>query len=410
MEARVKEYARLLVEVGLNVQKGQTVLLRAPVESAAFARLCAEAAYDVGCREVVMDYTDDVLSRMKCLRADDVIFDICPAWLADKMISYGKQGAGMLAILGDDPEAMKGVDSDRLRRSALASGKAMEEFMHMQMSNEIPWCAGAVPTPAWAKLVFPDKPIEEATQALWNAILAAVHVTGDGTAVARWQEHKEKTKERCEKLNGYQFTSLHYQNALGTDLKVALPKHHMWIGCAEKCKAGFEFVANMPTEEIFTAPMRTGVEGKVVASMPFSINGNVIHHFSFELKEGKIVHIEAENEEALSILQNAISVDEGAAFLGEAALVPFSSPIAKMGILFYNTLFDENAACHFAFGKAYPCLDGADKMSQEELVQHGLNDSFTHQDFMVGTRDLSIIGTTPDGKVVPVFVDGDFAF
>lgn len=410
MDARAKEYAQLLVKVGLNVQKGQTVLLRAPVESAPFARLCVEAAYDAGCREVVTDYTDDVLARMKCLRADDVIFDICPTWLVDKMISYGRQGAGMLAISGDDPEAMKGVDPNRIRRSAMASGKALEEFTQMQMNNEIPWCVGAVPTPAWAKQVFPEKTVEEAMRALWDAIFMAVHVTGDGKAVLRCQEHIEKIKVRCDKLNGYQFDSLHYKNALGTDLRVTLPKGHIWVGCTEKCKAGFEYIANMPTEEIFTAPLRTGVEGKVMASMPLSINGSVIKNFSFVLKEGKIVHVEAENDTALSILQNAISVDEGAAFLGEVALVPHSSPIAKMGILFFNTLFDENAACHFAFGKAYPCLMGAEKMSPDELTEHGINDSVTHQDFMMGTSDLSIIGTTQSGDEVPVFVDGNFSF
>lgn len=409
MEAKLREYAKLLVEVGLNVQKGQTVLLRAPIDSVAFARLLAEAAYDVGCYEVVTDYMDDMLTRMKYLRADDTVFDTFPAWQAEKMLSYGRLGAGLLSVVGANPEAMKGVDPDRIRRSAQVSGKANEEFMRMQMNNEIPWCIGAVPTPAWARLVFPDKPVDDAMQALWDAILEATRVTGDGNAVARWREHTQRTRERCDKLNAYQFVSLRFQNALGTDLRVALPKGHIWMGGADTCKAGHAFVANMPTEEIFTAPLRDGVNGKVVASMPFSINGNVVKDFSFDLEGGKIVKIHAGDEQAHAILQNAISVDEGASYLGEVALVPCSSPIAKLGILFYNTLFDENAACHFAFGKAYPCLEGADTMSREELAQRGLNDSFTHQDFMIGTDDLSIIGTTQDGKEVPVFVDGTFA-
>ena len=236
----------------------------------------------------------------------------------------------------------------------------------------------------------------------------SVRISGKGDAVARWHEHVALLKSRIAKLNELHFTSLYYQNSLGTSLNIKLPETHVWAGGDNTSRAGFPFVANMPTEEVFTAPLRDGIDGVVYAALPLVHNGNIIENFHFVIKDGKIVEAHAEKGE--DILKAAIAEDEGASYFGEVALVPYDSPISNQKILFYNTLFDENAACHLAFGEAYPeCVKGGEAMSKEELKAAGLNDSNTHVDFMVGTADLSIIGTTKDGREIPVFVNGNFA-
>ena len=227
--------------------------------------------------------------------------------------------------------------------------------------------------------------LNAAMEKMWDTILTTAYVD-EGDAVENWRAHIAELQRRTEVLNGYHLKTLHYENALGTDLTVELPETHFWAGGAEKCiTSGVTFSANIPTEEVFTLPLKTGVNGIVYASKPLSLNGNLIEGFGFELKDGKIIRAFAQQGE--DVLKNAIAVDEGASYLGEVALVPYDSPISNSGILFYNTLFDENAACHFAFGEAYPCLEGGDKMSKEELAAHGVNDSITHVDFMVGTAD-----------------------
>ena len=243
---------------------------------------------------------------------------------------------------------------------------------------------------------------------LWDAILEAVRVQEDGKAVERWQAHMDTIQRRTAKLNELRLASLHYTNSLGTDLTIRLPEDHLWAGGGTNCKAGPFFIANMPTEEIFTAPLRDGIDGVVYAALPLVHNGNIIEGFHFVIQDGKITEARAEKGE--DILKAAISEDEGASRFGEVALVPYDSPISNQGILYYNTLFDENASCHLAFGEAYPeCIRGGETMTKEELKAHGLNDSVTHVDFMVGTADLSITGTTHDGKEVPIFRNGNFA-
>ena len=244
-------------------------------------------------------------------------------------------------------------------------------------------------------------------EALWDAIFQAVRITGDGRAVDRWQEHLDTLEKRLEKLNALHLKSLHYTNSLGTDLTVELPEGHIWESGGDRTLSGRSYIANIPTEEIFTSPLKTGANGVVYASLPLVHDGNVIDKFHFVVKEGKIVEAHAEQGE--ETLRAAVGVDEGAAYFGEVALVPYDSPISNQGLLFYNTLFDENAACHIAFGEAYPCLEGGQRMSKDELKARGLNDSITHVDFMVGTPDLSIVGTTKDGREVPVFINGNFA-
>ncbi len=408
MELKLQEYARLLVEVGINIRKGQTLIISSPVECAPFARLCAAAAYEAGCREVVMSWSDDVLGRARFLHADDAVFDEIPEWTRHFYNDYAAEGAAYLAISARDPEAMKGVDPGRLKRAQLARYTALDPFYTAQMSNKLAWCVGSVPIPSWAKKVFPDLMEEEAVSELWDAIFAAVRVTGDGKAVERWREHLDTLESRKNKLNELRFKTLHYTNSLGTDLTIELPEGHVWSAGAAPTPTGQVFVANMPTEEIFTAPLKTGVNGVVCAALPLVVNGNVVEGFHFVVRDGRIAEARAEKGE--EFLKAAISVDENASYFGEVALVPYDSPISNQGILYYNTLFDENARCHLAFGRAYPeCIEGGEEMSPEELEAHGLNQSAAHNDFMIGTADLSIVGTTHDGREVPVFEQGNFA-
>ena len=407
MNEKLREYAQLLVRVGLNVQKNQRLIISSPVECAFFARQCAEDAYAAGCKEVVMNWTDDAMTRMKYLHAQEEVFDTVPLWRRHFFNDQALEGAAYLAISASDPENLKGVDGRRIIRAQRASGKALKDFDRLQMCGGFPWCIASVPIPSWAVRVFPDKGEAEAVAALWDAIFAAVRVTGDGRAVDRWREHLATLERRLEKLNALKLKSLHYTNSLGTDLTVELPEGHIWESGGDRTLSGRSYIANIPTEEIFTSPLKTGANGVVYASMPLVHDGNVIDKFHFVVKEGRIVEAHAEKGE--ETLRAAISVDEGASYFGEAALVPYDSPISNQNLLFYNTLFDENAACHIAFGEAYPCLEGGQQMSKDELKARGLNDSITHVDFMIGTPDLSILGTTRDGREVPIFIDGNFA-
>ena len=407
MDEKLQEYARLLVRVGLNVQKGQRLVISAPVECAAFARMCAREAYETGCLEVVMNWHDDALTRMKYLHADDTVFDTVPLWRRHFFNDHALEGAAYLAISATDPENLRGVDHGRVVRSQQASGKALKDFDRLQMCGGFPWCIASIPIPSWARTVFPDLPEQEAMDRLWDAIFASVRISGDGRAVDRWREHLDTLHRRVENMNRLNFKSLHYTNALGTDLTVELPEGHVWEAGDDVTLSGQTYVANMPTEELYTSPLRTGVNGVVYSSLPLCHDGHVIDGFHFVVREGRIVEAHAQKGE--EALLGAIRVDEGASYFGEVALVPYDSPISNQKILFYNTLFDENAACHIAFGEAYPCIEGGQRMTKEELKARGLNDSITHVDFMVGTPDLSIVGTTHDGREIPVFVDGNFA-
>ena len=407
MEEKLREYAQLLVEIGVNIQRGQNLVIAAPVECAYFARLCAKAAYAAGCREVVMNWRDDALAREKFLYAADDVFDTVPEWSKRFYNDYAQEGAAFLTISASDPENLKGVASDRIVRSQRSSSEAIRPFYRGQMANNFPWCIASIPIPSWAEKVFPG--CEDAVDRLWGAIFTAVRITGDGTAVEKWRQHLSILDQRTEKLNRYRFASLRYTNSLGTDLTIRLPEKHLWASGGSATPKGQNFIANIPTEEIFTAPLREGIDGVVYASLPLCHDGNIIDKFHMVVKEGRIVEVHAEKGE--ETLRAAISVDEGASYFGEVALVPYDSPISNQRLLFYNTLFDENASCHLAFGEGYnECMEGGADMTTEELKALGLNDSITHVDFMVGTEDLSIVGTTRDGREIPVFVDGNFAF
>ena len=408
-EEKFKEYAHLLVEVGMNLQKGQTVRISSQVACAPLARLCAEHALDCGARDVVMDWNDDFISRQRYLKADEAVFTEFPAYQKARYDWMLKKGCASLSIIGSDPETFKGVDPKRIQNWQKTCALPTKPYFDALESNRIQWSIGAYATPAWAEKVFPDKQGEEAVDALWDAIFSVCRITGDGQGVARWKAHVAATTHRASRLNEYNFKSLHYTNALGTDLTIVLPENHVWAGGADVTPAGLPFVPNMPTEEIFTAPRWDGVNGRVYAALPLALDGNLVRNFYLDFQNGKIINVHAEEGE--EFLRNSIQLDEGSSYLGEVALVPYNSPIRNSGILFFNTLFDENASCHLAFGSAYPtCVRGGENMSEEEQKKAGLNLSANHVDFMVGTSDLSIVGTTHDGTEVPVFVDGNFAF
>lgn len=405
MTNKLKEYANLLVRVGLNVQAGQHVNIFCPVDCAILARACTEACYDAGAREVTVMWNDDQINRLKFLYAEDSVFDEIPAWTKAFYQSALEKKCPHIAIVGDDPESMKGVDPSRIQRWRQTAGKAFEEYFKAQTNNEFQWLVASCPTQAWADMVFPNA--DNSMEQLWDAVFSAVRVTGDGKAVQRWKDFIAEQKVLVEKLNHYAFTSLHYSNSLGTDLTVGLPDGHFWTGASESAGNGVEFTANIPTEEIFTLPHRDKVNGKVYSSKPLSLNGNLVDGFWMELKDGKIIDLHADVGE--EYLRKSVTLDEGSSYFGEVALVPYDSPISNTGILFYETLFDENASCHFAFGSAYPCIHGAEKLSADEQKSLGINQSINHVDFMVGTNDLQIIGTTADGRQIKVFENGNFA-
>ena len=408
-EAKLSEYAHLLVEVGLNVQPGQTPSVESNVEYAALTRQCVSACYDCGARNVVTFYGDDFLTRESFLRADEAVFSEYPSYMKARMDWFLEQKSPRLSFTGSNPELLKGVDPARIQARRRASGPPTKAYFDALTANKFQWCVAAHPTLAWAEKAFPDKKGQDAIDALWDAIFSVCRITGDGKAVERWRQVVGTIARRAGALNEYQFKTLRYTNSLGTDLTVALPDNHLWLGGSEKSAAGVEFMANIPTEEIFTAPRRDGVNGRVYSALPLALDGNLVKDFYLDFKDGRIVDVHAgEGEE---FLRRAIEVDEGARYLGEVALVACDSPIRNTGILFYETLFDENASCHLAFGQAYAsCVKGGEDMGPEEQKAAGLNDSMTHVDFMVGTPDLSIVGTTRDGREIPVFVDGNFAF
>lgn len=406
---KLETYAELLIHVGVNLQLGEELILAAPVDLAPFARLCAKAAYDAGCSEVHLLWDDDFMTRARYLYAADASFDTFPAWRKSMMEAYSDARVPRLMLSGGDPKLLDGVSSARIRRWQSCQAAALKRVRERSMNNEHVWCIAALPTPAWAKTVFPDMPEQAAMERLWEAVLSAMRITDGGDTVAAWRAHVAALAARRTAMTAYGFTRLHYHNALGTDFTVGLPENAVWLGGSEIAATDVEFVANMPTEEVFTCPHREKMDGTIVASMPLVLNGCVVDGVRVEVKDGRIVHARAKTGEQL--LLDQIALDEGASHFGELALVPCDSPISRSGLLFYRTLFDENASCHVAFGAAYPsCVAGGEHMSADELLAAGVNDSAAHVDFMIGTEDLSITGYTKDGREIPVFRNGRYAF
>lgn len=409
MEKLLDQYARLVVRTGINLQQDQQLVINSPIECADFARRIAREAYAAGAHDVTISWNDEKFSHLRYQMGKPEIFMEFPEWRRLLYVDYAEQGAAFVSIHAEDPEIFKDIEPERLTTAQQAAGAALLEYRQRMMSNKNAWCVVSIPTKNWAKRVFPGEPEEKAVEKLWQQIFRTVRIAPDTDAVELWQQHTAFLQRAADFMNGHAFRFLHYKNSLGTDLTIELPEGHIWAGGAEYTEGRVRFVANMPTEEVYTLPKRDGVNGTVAATKPLNYNGNLIDGFRITFKDGKAVDCSAEKGEAL--LREMLATDEGAAYLGEVALVPYDSPISQSGILFYNTLFDENAACHLAFGKAYPtCLKGGENMQSVELVQHGANDSLIHEDFMVGSRDLSIVGTTHEDRKIPVFQDGNFVF
>lgn len=407
-EKMLEKYTRLIIKTGVNLEKNQILVINSPIESAPFTRLLAETAYKEGARDVVINWRDELFSKIRYTHGPEEIFSEFPEWQKEFYLSYVRQGAAFVSISASDPELLKDVNPDRVAKAQKASSTALQEYRERLMSNKNTWCVVSIPTKSWAKKVFPAVSEADAVEQLWELILKVVRVDTDDP-VAAWNNHKKNLQQRLDFLNTHKFKTLHYRNSLGTDLTIELPDKHLWLGGSERTPAGHEFVANMPTEEVFTLPKKTSINGKVVSSKPLNYNGNLIEEFSLTFKDGKIVDFQAARGQ--EILKHLIETDDGSCYLGEVALVPFDSPISNSKILFFNTLFDENASCHLAIGKAYPvCIEGGENMTKEELASLGVNDSLVHEDFMIGTNDLEITGITADGKKVSVFTKGNFPF
>lgn len=402
------KYAHLIVKVGINVQKGQPLVINAPVEGVEFVRLLAKHAYALGATEVHVNWNDGDLTRMKYDNAPMEVFENFPKWYADGMEEYGDKGAGFVSISARDPYLLKGVDSKKIAANNKSSSLTLKNFRKYTMNDLNSWCVMSIPTKDWAKVVFPDVSEDEAIEKLWDAIFKAVRMYEDDPVKA-WEDHVNNIENKVKFLNEKQFKKLYYKSSNGTDLEVELPEGHIWAGGGGKNSKDVFFVANMPTEEVFTMPHKNGINGIVHSTKPLNYGGNLIDNFSLTFKNGEVVDYKA--EEGYDVLKDLLSLDDGAKRLGEVALVPYDSPISKANIIFYNTLFDENASCHFALGKAYPTnIKGGTDMNEEELDKAGVNDSLTHVDFMVGSQDLSIVGETKDGEKIQIFENGNWAF
>lgn len=402
---RLRAYAELLVKVGVNVQSGQKLVIRAGVESAPLVRECVAIAYQLGSPYVDVIYNDDAVTRARFLHGPEGSFEIVSEHLAQGLNALAEEGAAALSIVSDDPDALAGTDPERFATYLKAWQAATKRRSELTMRDAIPWCVAAAAAPAWARLVFPDLSEDAAVAKVWDAIFTATRMDLPDPVTA-WREHNDLLKAKKTALNEHRFASLHF-TAPGTDITVGLADDHLWDGGGSVSERGIDFVANMPTEEVFTAPHRERVNGVVRASMPLSYNGQMIDDFELRFADGVVV--EARAGKGQGALDGILATDEGARRLGEIALVPASSPIAKTGILFLETLFDENAACHMALGRAYPTnLAGSLGMSKEQQAAKGLNDSLAHVDFMFGSPRLDVDGIKADGGVVPVMRGGEW--
>lgn len=408
VQEKMQRYAALVVEVGVNVQQGQTLVVTAPIQAAPFVRLIARRAYEVGAKDVYIEWSDDEITRIKYELAPDEAFHEYPAFRAKGWEQFAEHDAAFLTVIAPSPDLLNGIDPERISNANKAKSKALSRFRSYGMSNKISWSIVAVPTKTWAAKVFPDVDEEHLIDSLWEAIFDAVRIHSDNPNEA-WRKHLQTLHDKASQLNARRYRALQYRGD-GTDLRIELPREHLWVSDAGNVNAkGIPFVANIPSEEIWTAPLKEGVFGTVRSTRPLSWGGKIIKDASFTFDKGKIVDIQA--VEGLDVLKKLIATDEGAAYLGEVALVPHRSPISDTGLLFYHTLFDENAACHLAIGSAYPfCLEGGSDMAEHELDEHGLNTSLIHVDFMIGSAAMDIDGELADGSSEPLFRKGNWAF
>ena len=403
----LKKYARLIAETGVNVQDNHTGVLQISVDQAPLARLITEEAYRLGAAEVIVQWSDETIQREFLAHAATDRIENVPQYKIDQTDDWIAKGASRISVVSSNPDALAGVDAQRVAAFQAANGKALVNLRKATQANKVSWTVVAAASEGWAAKVFPELATsEEQVDALWNEIFKTTRIYEENPVIA-WDIHDKKLQEKAAELNEQQFTALHY-TAPGTDLTIGLPKNHLWEGAGSYNARGEEFMANMPTEEVFTAPDSRRVDGYVSSTKPLSYAGTIISGMKFTFKDGKVVDFSAEQGE--EALKNLLAIDEGAKHLGEVALVPDPSPISQSGLIFYNTLFDENASNHLAFGSAYAFnLQGGTEMSEEELAAAGLNRSQTHVDFMVGSDKMNIDGIKEDGTIVPVFRNGDWA-
>lgn len=406
-QKQLQQYAELAVKVGINVQPGQEVVITAPVDCADFARLTLEEAYKAGAKKVFMKWTDDYINRKAMEYQTIETVQEFPEFLVEEGRYQVSKRVAYLFINSSDPQLYEGIDSKKLEASMRTRIKNMKFATDARGSNYCRWTIVCTPTAAWAKKIFPNaKSNEEAIDLMWNAIIKAMRLD-QPDPVQAWKEHIEKLTARAEFLNKNNFEYVHIKSGIGTDVKIGLVPNHLWLAAGEKAQDGIDFTANMPTEEVFTAPHKYKVDGVVYAAMPLSRNGNLIDKFHFVFKNGRVEDYNA--EVGYEALKGLIDTDEGSRHIGEVALIGKNSPIATQNLLFYNTLFDENASCHLALGNSYPTnvKNGTD-MDEKAKEENGLNTSMNHVDFMIGTADTEITGIKYDGTEVQLFKDGDW--
>ena len=406
-KVQLQKYAELLAKTGVNVQAGQTVFIAAALDQPDFVTMVVEECYKAGASEVYVEWSHQPADKLSSqYRTLESLSKLAP-WAKAKWEFKAANYSCRLWIESEDPDGMSGVDQEKMSKVRQAIYPQVKPY-RLALENKHQWCIAAVPGKAWAKKVFPELSEDAAVEKMWEVILKASRADGDDPVQA-WADHNKNLRDRCNYLNNLGLKYLEYKSANGTDLTVELLEDGIFAGGNEKTLQGGIFNPNIPTEEVFTSPKAGAAEGIVYSSKPLSYMGQLIENFSLRFEGGKVVEVKAEKGEAL--LQKMVSMDEGAGKLGECALIPYESPINQTGVLFYNTLFDENASCHFALGHGFnECLKGYENYTDEECKARGINDSMIHVDFMIGTRDMSIVGVTKDGKRIPIFENGTWAF
>lgn len=408
-EENLQKYAKLLVSKGINVQKGHTIVINIDVEQAPFARLLTKEAYALGAEEVIIKWTDDFVTRETYLHTSEERMTNIPQYKVDESLDMIEKKASRLSVRSADPDALNGVDGKKLAAVQKANNVAFDAQRTATQANKVSWTVAAAAGTKWAAKVFPELATEEEqVDALWNEIFKTCRVY-EADPVAAWDAHEARLLSKADVLNAEQFDSLHYTAANGTDLTVGMPQNHIWESAGSVNAQNEKFIANMPTEEVFSAPDFRRIDGVVKSTKPLSYAGNIIDGMTFRFENGQVTEVTAEKGE--DTIKRLVEENDGGRSLGEVALVPDPSPISQSGIVFFNTLFDENASNHLALGSAYASsVVGGTEMSQEELAAAGLNRSTTHVDFMIGSADMNIDGIRKDGSVMPIFRNGDWAF
>lgn len=405
-KSKLRAYANLIARKGVNIQKNQPVIIEAELDQPEFIEILVDECYKAGASTVEVTWTHQPLTKLNVRHQTLKNLSSVETWELAKMKHREETLPARIVILSDDPDGLKGVNMDKYSKASQARRKAFKPFRD-RMENKYQWCIAAVPGVKWAKKLFQNDRKSVAVEKLWQAILSASRADVD--PIKQWDEHNANIAKRCEYLNSLGICELVYKSSNGTDFRVGIIDGAQFVGGAGGTVEGVMFNANIPSEEVFITPMKGKAEGKVVSTMPLSYQSQLIENFSITFKDGKAVDYSAEKNEEL--LGKLLSMDENAGYLGECALVPFDSPINNSGILYYNTLFDENASCHLALGAGYSeCIPGFEEMTFEECVEKGCNDSIIHVDFMIGAEDLSVIAVDKNGKETPLFVDGNWAF